>query len=68
MKNYAENAQDLDKCTGRKRQEGFNICQTLLPDSLDAWVECYLRLAVSGVPSDDLPLEEQARLLTRLQP
>ncbi len=49
MQNIRTNAQDLDKFTGRKVQMGSNLYSESLPDSLAAWIECYLGLAVIGV-------------------
>src|SRR5947199_3095135 len=66
MKNNAKNGQYLDKFTVRKVQEGINTRQTLLPDSLDAWIECYLRLAVIGVRSEEVA-QKIALHLSRFQ-
>lgn len=52
MQNNPKTDHYLDKFTRRKGQEGITTHQTLLPDSLEAWMECYLRLAVSGVRSE----------------
>jgi hypothetical protein len=52
MQNIRTNAQDLDKFTGRKVQMGSNLYSDGLPNSLAAWIECYLRLAVIGVRSE----------------
>jgi hypothetical protein len=52
MQNKTKTGHYLDKFTGRKVQEGMTTRQTLLPDSLEAWMECYLRLSVSGIRSE----------------
>src|SRR5947209_4576185 len=66
MQNNTKNDQYLDKFTGRKVQEEIATPQTLLPDSLDAWVECYLRLAVIGVRSEEVA-QKIALHLSRFQ-
>ena len=66
MKNYAEKAQYLDKFTVRKVQMGFNQHSAGLPDSLAAWIECYLRLAVIGVRSEEVA-QKIALHLSRFQ-
>ncbi len=52
MKNYSENVHYLDKFTLRKMQMDFHQQSEGLPDSLAAWIETYLRLAVMGVRSE----------------
>jgi len=52
MKNYSENVHYLDKFTLRKMQMDFHQRSQGLPDSLAAWIETYLQLAVMGVRSE----------------
>jgi site-specific recombinase XerD len=66
MQNNTKTDHYLDKFTGRKGQEGITTPQTLLPDSLEAWMECYLRLAVSGVRSEEVT-QKIALHLSRFQ-
>jgi hypothetical protein len=66
MKNYSENVQYLDKFTIRKVQAGFNQHSEGIPDSLAAWIECYLRLAVIGVRSAEVT-QKIALHLSRFQ-
>ncbi|MFL5660381.1 MAG: tyrosine-type recombinase/integrase [Ktedonobacteraceae bacterium] len=54
MQNNAENVTYLDKFTVRKVQMGFSPREEGLPDSLAAWIETYLRLAVIGVRSEEV--------------
>jgi site-specific recombinase XerD len=66
MQNKTKTGQYLDKFTSRKVQEGITAGQTLLSDSLEAWMECYLRLAVSGVRSEEVA-QKIALHLSRFQ-
>jgi site-specific recombinase XerD len=66
MKNYPESVHDLDKFTGRKVQMGWNQYSEGLPDSLAAWIECYLHLAVIGVRSEEVA-QKIALHLSRFQ-
>lgn len=66
MKNKTKTDHYLDKFTGRKVQEGITTRLTLLSDSLDAWMECYLRLAVNGVRSEEVA-QKIALHLSRFQ-
>jgi site-specific recombinase XerD len=52
MQNNPKPINYLDKFTRRKVQMGLNPHSEGLPDSLAAWIECYLRLAVIGVRSE----------------
>jgi site-specific recombinase XerD len=52
MQNNTKNSQYLDKFTRRKVQMGFHQPSEGFPDSLDVWIETYLRLAVMGVRSE----------------
>ena len=56
----------LDKFTRRKVQMGLNPKSESLPDSLAAWIECYLRLAVIGVRSEEVA-QKIALHLSRFQ-
>ncbi len=52
MENIRRNTEYLDKFTVRKVQRRFHQPSEDLPDSLEAWIETYLRLAVMGVRSE----------------
>ncbi len=49
-----KNISYLDKFTLRKVQDSFNTPDESLPDSLEAWMSCYLRLAVKGIRSEEV--------------
>ena len=66
MQNNPKTMQYLDKFTGRKVQMGLNPKSESLPDSLAAWIECYLRLAVIGVRSEEVA-QKIALHLSRFQ-
>lgn len=52
MQNNTKTGHYLDKFTRRKVQVGFHQHSEGLADSLAAWIETYLRLAVIGVRSE----------------
>ncbi len=66
MKNNPKTDHYLDKFTGRKIQMGVNPKSESLPDSLAAWIKCYLRLAVIGVRSEEVA-QKIALHLSRFQ-
>ena len=51
-KNAAEKVSYLDKFTRRKVQDTLTLDLDTIPDSLQAWMAHYLRLAISGVRSE----------------
>ena len=53
-KNHPENIAYLDKLTSRKVKEALERELAQLPDSLSAWMTCYLRVAVMGVRSEEV--------------
>jgi site-specific recombinase XerD len=66
MQNNPRTIHYLDKFTSRKVQMGLNPIRESLPDSLAAWFECYLRLAVIGVRSEEVA-QKIALHLSRFQ-
>ncbi len=52
--NLSENISYLDQVTSRKVKEALERSVAQLPDSLSAWITCYLRMVVVGVRSDEV--------------
>lgn len=52
--NYPTNVSYLDQMTSRKVKEVLDRSVAQLPDSLSAWITCYLRMVVVGVRSDEV--------------
>src|SRR5438067_7707424 len=53
-KNLPTNVSYLDKVTSRKVKEALERSVAQLPDSLSAWITCYLRMVVVGVRSQEV--------------
>ncbi len=53
-KNPPANVSYLDKVTSRKVKEALERSVAQLPDSLSAWIACYLRMVVVGVRSEEV--------------
>src|SRR5690242_19700736 len=54
MKKPAKTSTDLDKFALRKVQSDLGALTEQVPDSLQAWIEWYFRLAVIGVRSEEV--------------
>src|SRR2546429_9698103 len=52
--NPPTNVSYLDKLTSRKVKEALKREFAQLPDSLSAWITCYLQMAVVGVRSEEV--------------
>lgn len=52
--NPPANVSYLDQVTSRKVKEALDRSVAQLPDSLSAWITCYLRIVVGGVRSSEV--------------
>src|SRR6266581_6203579 len=53
-KTPSTNVSYLDKLTSRKVKEALELSVAQLPDSLSAWITCYLHMVVVGIRSEEV--------------